>query len=241
MPRRLLLALVLCAGCTSPAQMPMSDSPPRGAASRGASADWVDLFDGETLAGWHGIGQTAAPSAWRVTDGAIHLVPGDGDGGDLVADGTYGDFELELEWKVAPCGNSGVFYRGAEQEGQEIYASAPEYQVLDDACHPDARFPSHRAGSVYDLYTATPGAVRAGGEWNEARIVARGGHVEHWLNGIQAAAAEIGSADWQARLAASKFRDPADFPGFGSYAAGVIAVQDHGDEVWYRHVRIRPL
>lgn len=202
---------------------------------------WVDLFDGETLAGWRGYGRADVPAGWRVEDGAIRFVPGTGDGGDLVAEGTWGDFELEIDWRIAPCGNSGIFYRGQERPGGPVYQTAPEYQVLDDACHPDGQYPSHRTGAIYDLYVPTEVAARPAGEWNRTRIVARGSHVEHWLNGQQVAEAEMGSPDWDARVAASKFRNADAFPGFGTYREGVVAVQDHGDEVWYRNVRLRPL
>lgn len=201
------------------------------------------LFDGETLDGWHGYNRADTPAGWGVEDGAIHLTPGSGDGGDLIADGSYDDFELEMEWKVADCGNSGIFYRGEEDAALDnFYQTALELQVLDDACHPDAAYPSHRAGAIYDLYVpADLEAVRPAGEWNRVRVVARGPHVEHWLNGVKLVEAEAGSAGWNARVAASKFRDGAAFPAYGTRLGGAIGVQDHGDAVWYRNVRIRPL
>ena len=204
-----------------------------------AADGWVSLFDGRTLAGWHGYNRPgSAPSGWRVEDGAIHFAPG-GQGGDLATDASYGDFELELEWKVAPGGNSGVFYRGAEgAQYQSVYQTALEMQVLDDVAHSDARFPSHTAGGLYDLYTPRQTTVRPAGEWNAVRIVARGGHLEHWLNGVKIVEAEQGSPAWNARVAASKFRSMA---GFGTLRRGVIALQDHGDRVWYRNLRLRPL
>lgn len=231
-PPALAALLVVLAGCVG------AQPGPGLAAARGG---WTPLFDSATLDGWHGYARTDVPSGWRVTDGAIHLVPGTGDGGDLIADGTWGDFELELEWKIAACGNSGVFYRGVEQAGRPVYVTAPEMQVLDDTCHPDGKYPSHRAGAVYDLYVPAEGAVRPAGEWNTARVVAHGAHIEHWLNGRKVAEAEQGSASWNARVAASKFRDAEAFPGFGTHREGVIGIQDHGDELWVRNVRVRPL
>lgn len=212
------------------------------AADGGRAGDgWTDLFDGETLAGWRGFNGAPAPTSWRVTDGALHFAP-TGTRGDLFAAGTYGDFELEAEWRVAPCGNSGIFYRTAEADGLDApWRTALEYQVLDDACHPDGVYPSHRASALYDLYVPAVAAARPAGEWNRARIVVQDGRVEHWLNGERVVQAQIGSADWDARVAASKFRDAAAFPGFGTYAAGAVGLQDHGDEVWYRSVRVRPL
>ena len=114
-------------------------------------------------------------------------------------------------------------------------------QLLDDACHADARFPSHRAGALYDLYTPTAGAARPAGEWNQARILVADGQIEHWLNGQMVVQAEPGTDGWRARVAASTFRDGALFPGFGTRAAGHLALQDHGDRVWYRALRIRTL
>ncbi len=201
------------------------------------AAGWRLLFDGRALDGWTGYGRSDLPAGWQIEGDALAFVPG-GEGGDaVVPGGPYGDFELALEWKIQPCGNSGIFYRGAEGH-EAVWASAPEMQVLDDACHPDARYPSHRAGSNYDLHAATPGAVRPAGEWNQARIVAQGPHVEHWLNGVEMAEYEQGSPDWTARVAASKFRE---MPDYGRAMSGVIALQDHGDRVWYRNLKIRPI
>ncbi len=197
---------------------------------------WDVLFDGSDLSAWHGYGQDGVPAVWRIEDGTLHSAPG-GEGGDIVTREEYGDFELALGWKISPCGNSGIFYRGAE--GQDyIWRTAPEMQVLDDACHSDARFPSHRAGSNYDLYMATPDVVRPAGEWNEVRIVARGPHVEHWLNGQKVVEYEQGSKAWSSRVAASKFRE---MPDYGTHMRGVIGLQDHGDPVWYRDIRVRRL
>ena len=210
------------------------------AASGAGDGDWVDLFDGASLNGWRAFGGGPAPSAWRVEDGALHFTPS-GTRGDLVADGAYGDFELELEYRIAECGNSGVIYRAAEGPGLDTpWRTGLEYQVLD-GCHPDAAYPSHTAGALYDLYVPTSDAARPAGEWNAVRIVVRGGRVEHWLNGERVVEAEIGSDEWDARQAASKFRDADAFPRFGTYPEGTIALQDHGDEVWYRNVRLRPL
>ncbi len=235
-------ALALGACATTPdalapapaAPPPAPEAPPAPAAS--ASADWEVLFDGTSLDAWQGYKQPAVGKGWRVEDGTLHLEAGSGSG-DIVTRQSYGDFDLEMEWKIAPCGNSGVFYRAAPGE-EEIYHSAPEMQVLDDACHPDARFPSHRAGSNYDLYMGKPGVVKPAGEWNTLRIVARGPHVEHWLNGQEVVAYEQGSPEWQARVAASKFRGMA---GYGKRMSGLIGLQDHGDAVWYRNIRVRRL
>lgn len=229
-----LLAAITLVGCGGSGET----APPTEAAS---DAGWTALFDGQSLAGWRAFGGGPAPTAWRVEDGALRFDPTSGTRGDLIADGVYDDFELELEYRIAACGNSGVFYRAAEGGGRTFpWQTGPEYQVLDD-CHPDGKYPSHTAGSLYDLYVPAADAARPAGEWNAVRIVVDGDRVEHWLNGERVVAAEIGSAEWDARVAASKFRDAEAFPGFGAQPTGVVGLQDHGDAVWYRNVRLRPL
>lgn len=232
-PSLALAALALLAGCGGPTGA-------SGGQDAADSPGWTDLFDGETLDGWHGYARADAPAAWSVTDdGLLMMTPGSDDGGDLVAPGTYGDFELEVEWRIAECGNSGIFYRGAESEAlAPIYRTAIEMQVLDD-CHPDGAYPSHRNGSLYDLYTPTADASRPG--WNTSRVRAEGNRIVQSLNGQTIVEAEVGSDEWDARLAVSKFRDAETFPDFGARPAGIVALQDHGDTLWVRTVRIRSL
>ncbi|PAP75423.1 3-keto-disaccharide hydrolase [Rubrivirga marina] len=234
MPRALLAlaALVTLAGCAG--GVGSADGAPP------SQDDWVELFDGTSLDGWHGYARADVPAAWSVEGGVLTLTPGTDDGGDLVAPGTYGDFELEVEWRIAECGNSGIFYRGEESADlAPIYRTALEMQVLDD-CHPDGQYPSHRNGALYDLYTPTEGASRPG-DWNTSRIVADGADLEHWLNGEQIVEAEQGSAEWDARLAVSKFRDDGTFPAYGTRRSGIVGIQDHGDRLEVRSVRIRTL
>ena len=201
---------------------------------RSGEGGWVDLFDGKTTTGWRGYKKTTMPEGWKVVDGALTRV---GQAGDLITREVFGDFELELEWMVAEGGNSGIMYRVTE-EAAETYQTGPEMQVLDDARHPDGGSRLTSAGSVYGLYPAPAGAVKPAGEWNAVRIVVHGSQVEHWLNGVEVAAYQLGSTDWKARVAASKFRN---WPGYGRAAAGHIALQDHGDRVAYRNIRIRTL
>lgn len=195
---------------------------------------WVLLFDGTTTQGWRGYLKPEMPDGWKVVDGALTRT---GPGGDLVTRSTWKDFELVLDWKVSPGGNSGVFYRAVEGP-EAIYQSAPEMQVLDDRLHPDGRSPLTSAGAVYGLYPAPRGAVRPAGEWNTARLLVRGNHVEHWLNGVKTADYELHSADWSSRVAASKFKE---WPAYGQGAEGLIGLQDHGNWVAYRNIRIRAL
>lgn len=224
----LAAALAVLAGCA-----PQRAAGPAGPPGGSSEAGWVDLTDPRH---WRSYDADTFPSGWVLEDGALARTAA-GEGGDIVTREAYGDFELELEWKVEACGNSGIFYRGAEG-AEYIWNTSPEMQVLDNTCHADGQVPAHTAGAVYALYPPTADVARPGGEWNRARIVARGPHVEHWLNGVKIAEYEQGSADWNARVAASKF---ADEPGFGTYRTGLIGLQDHGDLVWYRDIRIRRL
>ena len=194
------------------------------------------LFDGSSLAGWHLYRKPGqAVTGWQVIDGAITRTSA---GGDLVSDREYGDFDLRMEWKISPGGNSGIFYRGDESQ-PAIYWTAIEYQVLDNERHPDGRNGKDRwASAVYGMYPPTSVATRPVGEWNQARIVARGAHVEHWLNGVKVADYELWTPAWKARVAQTKFKD---WPGYGMAPKGHIGLQDHGDEVSYRKIRIREL
>jgi hypothetical protein len=198
------------------------------------AAGWRLLFDGKTIQGWRGYRMDSVPSGWRVEDGALTRVAG---GADLITREQFGDFELSLEWKVAPGGNSGIMYRVTE-EYDYAYQSGPEFQVLDDAGHADGKSRLTAAGAAYGLYPAPAGVVKAAGEWNAARIVVRGAHVEHWLNGVKVVEYELGSPDWEARVQQSKF---AQWPHYGRAALGYIALQDHGDWVAYRNIKLRVL
>ena len=223
-----VLAISLTAA-TGEAQMPntLTESERR--------AGWQLLFDGKSTAGWHGYGKRPAPAGWQVVDGALTRVA---TAGDLVTDGSYGDFELTLEWKVAPGGNSGIFYRGVDNEDWRkvpLYHTAPEMQVLDDAGHADGKSPLTSAGSLYGLYPAPSGIVKPADQWNSVRIVVAGAQVEHWLNGVKVVDYRLGGADWTAKVKASKF---AEWPGYGKSPTGVIGLQDHGDRVAFRNIKL---
>jgi len=193
---------------------------------------WRLLFDGRTLDGWRGYHSMDLPAGWTVEDGTLHFADGQG---DLITVDQFSDFELSLEWKVSEGGNSGVFYL-AQPGSEVIYRGAPEMQVLDDARHPDGANPLTSAGANYALHPAPRGVVKPAGEWNSARIRLENGHVEHWLNGQKIVEYELGSPDWQERVANSKF---ADWPEYGQARTGHIGLQDHGDPVWFRDIKIR--
>ena len=178
------------------------------------------------------------PAGWQAIDRALTRV---GPAGDIVTDQQYQNFELTLEWQIAKGGNSGIFYRGVEAPDPKLtplYHSAPEMQVLDNALHPDGKSPLTSAGSNYGLYPAPATAVKPVGEWNHIRLVVNGDRVEHWLNGTKVVEYQLGSADWLARVTHSKF---AEWPQYGKAATGVIGLQDHGDRVAYRQIKIRRL
>lgn len=197
-------------------------------------AGWQALFDGQTTAGWRGYRTDSMPAGWQVVDGALTRVDS---AGDIITANQYGNFELALEWQVARGGNSGIFYRVSE-DGEYPWRSGLEMQVLDDAEHPDGRSPLTSAGALYGIYPAPRGVVRPAGEWNAVRIVSQGNHVEHWLNGVKVVEAELGSPDWEARVKQSKF---AKMSRYGRNGSGHIGLQDHGDRVAYRNIKIRAL
>ena len=195
---------------------------------------WKLLFDGKTTKGWRGYEQEAAPDGWQAVDGALTRVGG---GGDLITVEQFDSFELRFDWQVAPGGNSGVMYRVGESGGA-TYHTGPEFQILDNAAHADGKDSLTSAGSCYGLYAPAKDVTRPAGSWNEARIVVNGNAVQHWLNGERIVQYELGSSDWNERVAGSKFKQ---WPDFGRLPRGHIAIQDHGDRVAYRNIRIKPL
>jgi hypothetical protein len=201
---------------------------------------WTLLFDGKSTGGWHSFNTRAAGPAWKVEDGALTLNSDAKDGrGDLVTDKTYANYEFTIEWKISKCGNSGVIFNVQEDpKYNATYVTGPEMQVLDNTCHPDAKIIKHRAGDLYDLIKSTKETVKPAGEWNVARIVSDHGKMQFWLNGEQVVTFTMHDAAWDALVAGSKFKS---MPDFGKASAGHLALQDHGDQVWYRNIKIREL
>lgn len=196
------------------------------------STGWKLLFDGKSLAGWRNFKKEGAVKGWEAIDGALVRT---GDGGDIVTDALYPDFELALEWRIPAGGNSGVFFH-VEDQGSYVWESGPELQVLDNDGHPDGRNPMTSAGSNYALQAPERDLTRPIGMWNEVRLVVKGPHVEHWLNGEKQIEYELWTPDWTASVAASKF---AKMPRYGQAKTGRIALQDHGDRVEFRNVKLR--
>ena len=225
------------------------------------AAGWRLLFDGRTLTGWRGVGYDTVPTAhWVVVDGTIKKiasgnVPRVADGrpligGDLMTVDSFADFELSWEWKVTPGANSGVKYNVSEamsmaqggagtQGGPTHSALGFEYQMLDDDRHEDGKLPTHRAGALYDLVAANAQKhLRPVGEWNESKILFRGTHGEHWLNGAKIVEFEMSTPAFDSLLAKSKYHS---IPGFATRRKGHIVLQDHGDEVYFRNIKVREL
>lgn len=216
----------------------------------GSDTAWVSLFDGKTTGGWHTYGRTEAGKAWKVVDGSLHLDAGNkkdwqtSDGGDIVTDEEFENFHLQLEWKVAPKGNSGIIFYVNEDTSKYHYTwnTGPEMQVLDNgnentAGHPDAKIKSHRAGDLYDLVISKE-AVKPAGEWNQVEIISNNGKLDFYMNGQHTLSTTMWDDSWKQLIAKSKFRD---MKGFGTYRKGKIALQDHGDKVWYRNIRVKRL
>lgn len=203
---------------------------------------WVKLFDGQTTNGWHSYGKSTAGSAWKVVDGALFLDAKavKNDGGDLVTDKEYGNFHLKLEWKISPKGNSGIIFyvHEALPKFNNTYSTGPEMQVLDNDGHSDGKITKHRAGDLYDLIQSTSEPVKPVGAWNQAEIISKNGKLEFKLNGKSIVRTTLWDDQWKSLIAGSKF---AKWPGFGTFQHGKIALQDHGDEVWYRNIEIKEL
>jgi hypothetical protein len=197
---------------------------------------WKLLFDGKTTDGWRVYKKQGAPVGWQAVDGVLTRVSQEG---DLITADEYENFELTIDWKIPEGANSGLFFHGVESDKGPIYYSAPEYQLLDDDRHPDAKNgPTHQCGSNYDLIAPTKKLCKPIGEWNTSRIVVRGPHVEQWLNGEKVVEYELWSDAWKALVAKSKFKQ---WPDYGMAKTGHIGVQEHGFKVEFKNIKIKVL
>ncbi|MEM7367887.1 MAG: DUF1080 domain-containing protein [Bacteroidota bacterium] len=230
----LLLLSVLWLGCakksTNPQSEPSVDQTP-------AVDGWVSLLDGDLSNHWRNYKSKTLNPQWELKDGVLSLTGKKG--GDIISKKQYESFELELDWKISPNGNSGIFFHVVEADSLgKVYHSGPEIQVLDNDGHKDGQIHTHRAGDNYDLQACSVETVKAVGEWNNFKLIVNKGHVEHWLNGTKVVEYQLQSPEWQAQYAKSKFTK---WPMYGRAGKGHIALQDHGDEVWYRNIRIKEL
>lgn len=205
---------------------------------------WTKLFDGKTLKGWHTYGKANVGNVWKVEDGALVMDPSSSKDpsqkGDLVTDQEFENFHLQLEWKISEGGNSGIMFYVNEDlsKYKRPYNTGPEMQVLDNNKHPDAKIHKHRAGDLYDLIASSEETVKPVGEWNKAEIVANNGKLDFYLNGKNIVSTTMWDDKWRDMLSKSKF---STMPGFGTYKKGKIVLQDHGDKVWYRNIKIKEL
>jgi hypothetical protein len=205
-------------------------------------AGWELLFDGKTFEGWRGYKLKEMPPGWTVSDGAMVRVKGGeggkgaGGGDDIITIDQFDNFELTVQWKIVAGGNSGILYRVSE-DAITSWHVAPEMQVLDNSKHP-TRDKRQLAGALYDLYAPPKDVTKPVGQWNTAKVVANGNHVEHWLNGTLLFECELGGDDWNQRVANSKFKG---MPKFAKNRSGHICLQDHSDRIEFRNIKIRPL
>lgn len=241
-PFLIITSTVVALSASQPASAQSSDMNTLTAAEK--KAGWKLLFDGKTMDAWRGYQMTEMPPEWHVVNGTFAKDKGTG---DIVTRDQFGDFELLVDWKLTPGGNSGIFYRATENE-KKVYWSAPEYQLADDSLTPDSKNILTSVGAVYGFYPSIRGVARPAGEWNTTKIVAKGAHIEHWLNGKLIAQYEMGSPEWNLKL----YGDPNDptkrplkfapYKDFGKAKVGYIAIQgDHNGALALRNIKIRVL
>lgn len=212
---------------------------------------WITLFDGKTLNGWHSYGKTTTGKSWKVENGAIRLDASSKkgyqseEGGDAVTNDEFENFDLKLEWKISEKGNSGIIFYIHEDPKKytETWNTGLEMQVLDNGTptrlgHPDGKLYSHRAGDLYDLLAAKDGVAKPAGEWNQVEIISNKGKLDFYMNGQHTLSTTLWNDTWRQMLAISKFNT---MPDFGTFKKGKIALQDHGNDVWYRNIRIKKL
>lgn len=224
----------------------MSDSMEVESADMTEQEEWTVLFDGTSFDGWKGYLQEGVPDSWKIEEGAMVFYPPEnrpkGEGYNLVTENSYTNFVLSLEWKISEGGNSGIFW-GIQEEEQyrEPYETGPDIQVLHNEKHPDAKNgTTHQAGALYDMVAPLKDVTRPVGEWNSC-IITIDYNSEHGsvsLNGEEVASFPLGNTSWDTMVAKSKF---ADWKGFGKNKAGKIGLQDHGDMVAFRNIKIKEL
>jgi len=203
------------------------------------SSGWTSLFDGKSISEWRGY-REGISSKWVVDNGTLHFNSDlEGKGGDIISTKTYEDFELSLEWKIEDCGNSGLFWNVVESdEFKRTYHSGPEMQILDNKCHPDAKIRTHRAGDLYDMIETSVVNVKPAMQWNQIQVSSKNGHYVFHQNGQKVVEFTMHTPEWDEMVAKSKFKD---LKGFGKAKSGHLALQDHGNKVWFRNIKIREI
>lgn len=224
-----VIALVAFASCSSSNKI------------AGIDKGFTPIFDGKSLSGWHTYGKTEAGEAWQVNEGTLYLNTDLKEGrGDLVTDKEYENYHLKLEWKISEGANSGIIFNVHEDKARfgATYSSGPEMQIIDNDKHDDAKNHTHRAGDLYDMIASKEEVAKPVGEWNKAEIVSNRGKLDLYLNGVHIVSTTMFDENWKNLIAKSKF---ASWPGFGSFNKGKIALQDHGDKIWFRNIQIKEL
>ncbi len=203
---------------------------------------WSLLFDGASLGNASIYNDSSQkPERWGVKAGSLYLLPrpeGSKSKEDLIiTTEPIDDFEFAFDWKVEPGGNSGIFYRTSlDTRYEKPWHTGLEMQLLDNALHKEGKIETHKAGDLYDLFAAKEGVVKAGGQWNHSRILVVGGMIQHWMNGEEVLSVEIGSDAWNRQVSKSKY---ASLPDFAKFDQGHILLQDHGDALWFKNLKIR--
>ncbi len=196
---------------------------------------WQLLFDGQSLSHWRNYQQDSISPKWQIQDNAITLT--DGGAGDIITRQQYGDFELTLDWKISEGGNSGIFFL-ADETGKYVFSHAPEIQIIDNERHPDSKLDSRRAGALYDMIAAPAASQKPAGEWNTVKISLYDNVLQVWQNDVMTVHIVMHSSTWEKLVAASKF---ANWTGFAAQTKGHIGLQDHGDKVAFKNIKIREL
>jgi hypothetical protein len=204
------------------------------------SDGWKLLFDGTTTNGWHVYNRRTDGTAWKAGDGTIYFDPSAKDnGGDLTSENEYQNFDLKLDWKLEQNGNSGLVFQAVEDPKYKWpWETGPEMQILDNVGHPDAKIIKHRSADLYDLITSTPETVKPAGEWNSIELIADKGTLTFFQNGVKVLTTKQWDDNWTSMIANSKFRQ---MPDFGKFQKGHIALQDHGNKVWFKNIKIKEL
>ena len=238
------VSFIIVISCTSSKNAPADNV---AALSQQEKADgWQVLFDGKDLSQWHNYGKQTIGKEWKIENGVLHLDAAEKDraGGDLVTNKEYKNFDLKMDWKISDKGNSGVLFYVHEDPAKykDTYNSGPEMQILDNGTptrpgHPDGRLYTHRAGDLYDLL-ASKEVEKPLGQWNAIEIKCVNGKLDFYMNGVHTLSTTMWNDDWKKMVALSKFKQ---WPGFGTYQTGKIALQNHGDDVWFRNIRIKEL
>jgi Domain of Unknown Function (DUF1080). len=239
-----LFAAIIFYGCKSTKVTTMNTSS-NTLSSKEKNNGWQLLFDGQTTNGWHTYGKQTAGRVWKAEGGVLHLDPAGkkafpNDGGDIVTDEEFDNFDLQLDWKIAPKSNSGIMIYVKEDKAKygEPYFTGPEMQIVDNAGHPDGKIFKHKAGDLYDLIPSTKEMAKPVGEWNHVEIIANNGKLDFYLNGEHNVSTTMWDDNWRKMIAGSKFKA---WPDFGTFKKGHIDLQDHGDEVWFRNIKIKRL